>query len=107
MKYLFLIIAIISETIATSNMKCSENFTKLIPTLCIIFGYASAFYFLNLTVKELPTSITYALWCAGGIVLISVIDFYKYDTRFDVPAIIGISFICIGVFVLQWFSKTT
>ena len=61
MKYLYLFIAIVSEVIATSSLKAAEGFTKLWPSVLVIAGYASAFYFLSITVKVMPVGITYAL----------------------------------------------
>ncbi|HAJ8547070.1 TPA: QacE family quaternary ammonium compound efflux SMR transporter, partial [Escherichia coli] len=43
--YLFLVIAITSEVIATSALKSSSGFTKLVPSVIVVTGYAAAFYF--------------------------------------------------------------
>ena len=42
--YLFLIIAIILETIGTSLLKVSDQFTKLFPSLGAIIAYIGCFY---------------------------------------------------------------
>ncbi len=44
--WLFLVIAIVGEVIATSALKSSEGFTKLAPSAVVIIGYGIAFYFL-------------------------------------------------------------
>ncbi len=44
-----LAIAIIAEVIATSALKVSEGFTRLIPSLVVVVGYSIAFYGLDLT----------------------------------------------------------
>ena len=49
MKWLYLGIAIIGEVIATSALKESEGFSKLVPSIIVIVGYYVAFYFLSLT----------------------------------------------------------
>jgi small multidrug resistance pump len=41
MAYIYLVVAIIAEVIATSTLKASEEFTKLIPSLIVIVGYGS------------------------------------------------------------------
>lgn len=41
----FLIIAIIAEVVATTALKTSEGFTKLIPSVIVGIGYIVAFYF--------------------------------------------------------------
>ncbi len=45
--WLFLVIAIVGEVIATSALKSSEGFTKLAPSAVVIIGYGIAFYFLS------------------------------------------------------------
>lgn len=105
--WLFLGIAIVSEVIATSAMKSSEGFTKLVPSLVVILGYIIAFYCLSLTLKTLPIGIAYAIWAGLGIVLISLVSWVLFGQKLDFPAIIGIGFIIIGVVIIQVFSKAT
>ncbi len=107
MKYLYLFIAIVSEVIATSSLKAAEGFTKLWPSVLVIAGYASAFYFLSITVKVMPVGITYALWSGVGIVLVTIAGIFLYKQMPDLPAIIGMVLITIGVLVINIFSKTT
>ena len=49
MNYLWLAGAILSEVIATSSLKASNGFTKLLPSLAVVIGYGAAFYFLSQT----------------------------------------------------------
>ncbi len=107
MKYLYLFIAIVSEVIATSSLKAAEGFTKLWPSVLVVAGYASAFYFLSITVKVMPVGITYALWSGVGIVLVTMAGIFLYKQMPDLPAIIGMVLITIGVLVINIFSKTT
>ena len=65
--HLFLAIAILSEVIGTSALKAAEGFTRPWPSIIVILGYASAFYFLSLTLKAIPVGI--ALIIAGVVVL--------------------------------------
>ncbi|MEC4113176.1 DMT family transporter [Myroides pelagicus] len=104
--FLFLLVAIILEVIATSTLKKSENFTKIIPTLITLVGYAGAFYFLSLTLRTIPIGIAYALWSGIGIVLVTIAAYFIYKQKLDLPAIVGIAFIIIGVIIIQVFSKS-
>jgi len=106
MKYLFLLIAIFFEVIATSALKSSEQFTRLWPSVVAIVGYAMAFYFLSLTLKSMPIGIAYAIWSGLGIVLISAIGYVVYNQSLDFPAIIGILFIIIGVLIINLYSNS-
>ncbi|MGO2101766.1 MAG: DMT family transporter [Psychroflexus halocasei] len=107
MKWIFLLVAILFESIATTALKYSNGFTEWKPTLIMIIGYLFSFYFLALTLKDIPMGIAYAIWSAVGIILISGIGYFKFQQNLDLPAIIGISLIVIGVLVIQIFSKTT
>ncbi len=60
--WLFLVIAIVGEVIATSALKSSEGFTKLAPSAVVIIGYGIAFYFLSLVLKSIPVGVVYAVW---------------------------------------------
>lgn len=106
MKYLYLFIAILSEVVATSSLKASQQFTKPLPSILVVVGYALAFYFLSITVKVMPVGITYAIWSGVGIVLVTIAGIYLYKQVPDIPAIIGMALIAIGVLVINIFSKT-
>ncbi|MGE8475654.1 MAG: DMT family transporter, partial [Paraburkholderia hospita] len=60
--YALLGIAIVAEVIATSALRASEGFTRLVPALVVLLGYGISFYCLSLTLKSLPVGIVYAIW---------------------------------------------
>lgn len=62
MAYFYLAIAIVSEVVGTAALKATEEFTRLIPSLIVVVSYASAFFFLNLTLRTIPVGIAYAVW---------------------------------------------
>ena len=104
MKWLYLIIAVIFEVIATSALKESNSFTKLVPSFFVIIGYSISFYFLSLTLKNLSIGITYAIWSGLGILLICLVGYFRYGQNLDYPAMIGILFIGIGILIIRFFS---
>ncbi|MFP1497913.1 DMT family transporter [Escherichia coli] len=71
--WLFLAIAIFGEVVATSALKSSHGFTKLVPSVVVVAGYGLAFYFLSLALKSIPVGIAYAVWAGLGIVLVAAI----------------------------------
>jgi len=107
MVYVYLAIAIIAEVIATSALKTSHEFTRLIPSLIVLTGYIVAFYFMTLTIRTLPIGITYAIWSGLGIVLISIAGAIFYKEIPDIPAMIGIALIILGVGVIHIYSDIT
>ena len=106
MAYFYLAIAIVAEVVATSALKASAEFTKLIPSLIVVVGYGLAFYFMTLVLRTIPLGITYAVWSGLGIVLVTIVGVLLYKQIPDVPAIIGMILIVSGVVVIHAFSKT-
>jgi len=104
--WIFLLIATLAEVIATSALKATDGFTKLVPTAIVVIGYAIAFYFLALSLKQIPIGVAYAVWAGLGIVFISVIAWFVYGQKLDLAAIIGIVLILSGVLVINLFSKS-
>ncbi len=106
MAYLYLAIAIIVEVTATSALKASAEFTKLIPSIVVIVGYCLSFYFMTLVLRTIPIGITYAIWSGLGIVLVTITSIFLYNQIPDTPAIIGMCLIILGVIVIHLYSKT-
>ncbi|MFC4275441.1 DMT family transporter [Achromobacter aloeverae] len=104
MKWLYLAIAIGAELIATSALKASDGFTRLLPSAITVVGYLVSFYFLSQTLREIPVGIAYAIWSGVGIVLISLIGLVFFKQHLDLPALIGIGLIVAGVIVMNVFS---
>lgn len=106
MGHLYLALAILAEVAATSALKASQEFTKLIPSLIVVIGYGVAFYLLTLVLRTIPIGIAYALWSGVGIILVAIIGAILYNQIPDFPAVIGIVLIVVGVVVINVFSKT-
>jgi small multidrug resistance pump len=106
MHYFYLFIAIVAEVIATSFMKQSDGFTKLIPSLVTGAGYLVAFYFLSLALRSMPTGIAYAIWSAVGVVLIAAVAWLFQGQKLDTPAMVGMAFIVTGVVIMNGFSAS-
>lgn len=106
MHYIFLTIAIISEVIATTSLKATQEFTRLWPTVVVVVGYCSSFYFLTLSLRHIAVGVAYAIWCGTGMVLIAIAGKVIYDQSVDFPAAFGIMLIISGVIVMNLFSKS-
>ncbi|USX28960.1 SMR family transporter [Oxalobacteraceae bacterium OTU3CINTB1] len=104
-KWLMLGIAIVAETIATSALKSSEGFSKLVPSVVVLVGYGVAFYFLSLTLRSIPVGIAYAVWSGVGIVLITAVGWAFFGQKMDAPALIGMALIIAGVVIMNVFSS--
>jgi small multidrug resistance pump len=107
MNWIFLSIAIVSEVIATSALKAADGFSRLVPSLAVVLGYASAFYFLSLTLRSIPVGVAYAVWSGVGIVMVAIIGWLVYGQKLDVPAMVGMTLIIAGIVILNLLSKTS
>ncbi len=104
--YLALGIAIVSEVIATTALKSSDSFTRLVPSLIAITGYSIALYLLTVAMKGISTGVAYAIWSGLGIVLISIAAFIFHQQKIDLAGMLGMALIIAGVVVLKLFSKS-
>lgn len=104
--YLALILAVAAETIGTTALQASQQFTRLGPSVIVVVAYAIAFYLLALTLRTIPVGIAYAFWSALGICFIALIGWVVFGQRLDWPAVIGLAMIIAGIAVIQLFSST-
>ena len=105
MHWLYLSIAILAEVIATSSLKAAEGFTRFIPSLIVVFGYGTAFYFLSLTLRTMQVGTAYAIWSGVGTVLVSLIAWILFNQKLDAAAIAGITLIIAGVVIIKFLSQ--
>jgi small multidrug resistance pump len=99
--------AVLSEVTATTALKFSEGFTKLVPSLVVVVGYGLSFYLLSLSLKTIPLGTAYALWSGIGIVLTVTAGMLIWRESMDWARGIGIFLILLGIIVINMFSKST
>lgn len=101
MSWLYLIFAIIFETIGTTALKLSNGFSVLLPSIGTVFAYILSFLFLSFALKTIDMSIAYAIWGALGILLISAIGVVFFHEQVSLIKIISILFIILGTIGLR------
>ena len=99
--YIFLVIAIIFELISTSTLKDTYGFTKLYPSMIVIVALCICLYLMSHAMKFIPVGIVYASWAGLGIVGITIIAAIKYKQIPNIPTVIGLALIIIGVVVVH------
>ena len=104
--YFYLLTAVVFETIGTSALQASEQFTKPRALLLTLACYAATFYFLSLTLRVMPVGVAYAIWSGLGIVLIALIGLVWFGQKLDAAALAGLGLIIAGVAVINLFSNT-
>ena len=98
---IFLILAIAFEVLSTSFLKDTNGFTNLYPSLIVVGALCICLYLMSHSMKFIPVGIVYASWAGLGIVAITVIAVIKYKQIPNIPTIIGIALIVIGVVVVN------
>ena len=97
----WLALAIVGEVIATSSLKAATGFTRPLPSLVVVVGYAAAFYCLSLALRSMPVGIAYAIWSGVGIVLVTTIAWIVYGQKLDAIALLGMALIILGAAILN------
>ncbi|MFS4583323.1 SMR family transporter [Phaeobacter sp. C3_T13_0] len=105
--YVYLTLAVVAETIGTTALQASQQFTRLGPSLLVVIGYGLAFYLMALTLRHMPVGVVYAIWSGLGIFLIAIIGWVVFGQRLDLPAVLGLLLILVGITVIHLFSKTS
>lgn len=103
--FIYLMLAITTEIIATSALKASNGFTRLLPSVIVVIGYASAFYFLSLSLREIPLGVAYAIWSGIGTAATVVVGYLVYKEEINTWGLLGIALIIIGVLILNLLGK--
>jgi small multidrug resistance pump len=55
--------------------------------------------------RTISTGIIYAIWSGAGIVLIGLVNWLVQGQKLDLPAILGMLLIVLGVLVINIFSR--
>ncbi|MEO3478198.1 SMR family transporter [Phaeobacter sp. CAU 1743] len=105
--YAYLIIAVAAETIGTTALQASQQFSRLLPSLIVLVAYGFSFYMLGLTLRVMPVGIVYAIWSGLGIVMIAVIGLVVFGQKLDLPAVLGMAMILAGILVIHLFSGSS
>ncbi len=99
--YIFLVLAIAFELISTSFLKDTNGFTRLYPSLVVVVSLCVCLFLMSHTMKFIPVGIVYASWAGLGIVGITIIAVIKYKQIPNIPTILGLALIVIGVVIVH------
>ena len=99
--YIFLALGIGFELISTSFLKDTNGFTNFYPSLIVIVALCICLFLISHSMKFIPVGIVYASWAGLGIVGITIIAVIKYKQIPNIPTIIGLSLIVVGVIIVH------
>ncbi|HJR97549.1 MAG TPA: multidrug efflux SMR transporter [Actinomycetota bacterium] len=99
--WLMLGIAIVSEIAATASLRASQGFTRLVPSIVVVIGYALSFFLLAHVLKTLPVGMVYAIWSAVGVAVLAVLGRVIWGDALPPLAILGLALIIGGILLLR------
>ena len=103
--YIFLSVAIILEVFGTMLLPVSQNFTKVIPTVCLTIFYLASFYLMTFVMDKLPIAIVYATWSGLGVFTIAILGYIFFKQSLSWQAILGLFLIVVGVILVNGYSS--
>ncbi len=101
-----LFLAILSEVTATTSLKFSEGFTKLVPSMVVVIGYGLSFYLLSIALRVMPIGVAYAIWSGVGLVLTVIAGMLFFQETLDWARVVGILLIIAGIIFINVVSKS-
>ena len=102
--YIFLVGAIFCEVAGTMLLPVSQNFAKVIPTICLTIFYLISFYLMTFVMNKLPIAIVYATWSGLGVFTIAILGYFFFKQTLAWQAIAGLFLIVIGVILVNSFT---
>ena len=106
MGWVLLIVAILLEVAGTTNMKLSEGFTKLLPSVLVLFFYALSIIALTFAVNRLEVSVAYAVWSGMGTALVAMIGLWVFQESLTTIKVVALGLIVVGVMMLHFTSES-
>jgi small multidrug resistance pump len=95
--FLLLSLAILTEVGATIALRVSDGFSKPMPSVIVVAGYGVSFWFLALALKDIPVSLTYAIWSGVGTALVAVAGVVAFGETMNVMKFASLAIIVLGV----------
>tara|TARA_B100001059_G_C17802775_1_gene567225 strand:- start:373 stop:651 length:279 start_codon:yes stop_codon:yes gene_type:complete len=89
--------------LGTMLLPISLNFTKLLPSIIIVFSYGISFYLLAHISQQLPLAIIYASWSGLGVFSIAILSLFFYKQALNWQIVLGLFLIVIGVTLVNVF----
>ena len=102
MPWYFLALAILSEVVGTLALKISNGFSALIPSIIVVVGYSTSFWFLALCLKSLNVGTAYAIWAGAGTAVVSIAGVFLFKEPMTIIKAVSLVLVILGVVGLHW-----
>lgn len=93
----WLVGAIAAEIVATSSLKLSNGFTRPLPAVVTVAGYAVSFYLLSLALKRMEIGVVYAIWSGVGTAAMALVGYWLFAEGLSLLKLASIACIIVGV----------
>ena len=105
MSYVYLTLAIVSEIAATSLLKLSQGFSKMLFGILALVLYGLFFFCLSLSLKGLQLNLAYAIWSGIGLVGTTVLSILFFREKVTLTSLLGIALVIVGLVILNLSQK--
>ena len=106
MGWILLTFAIVLEVAGTTNMKLSEGFSNLVPSVLVLFFYALSIIALTFAVNRLDVSVAYVVWSGMGTALVAMIGLWFFRESVTSVKVVALGLIIVGVVMLHFTSES-
>ena len=88
--------------LATINLRLSDGFTWLAPSILVVIGYLGAFGLLSQVLEAgVPVGLAYGIWAAAGVALVAIIGAVFLGDTLTPIQFGGIALVIVGVLALE------
>ena len=102
MHWYFLALAILSEVVGNLALKMSNGFSILLPSIIVVVGYSTSFWFLALCLKSLHVGTAYAIWAGVGTAVVSIAGVFLFKEPMTIIKAVSLILVILGVVGLHW-----
>lgn len=99
--YVLLVGAIGVEVASTAALPRTHGFREPLWTAAVLGGYALSIWLLALVIRDIPVSVTYAVWSGLGTAGIALVGVLLLDEPWDLLKGLALLMIIGGVMVLN------
>lgn len=101
MPYVLLSVAIAAEIIATSLLKQTDGFTRLMPTIACCATYFLCYLCMAKALRHVNLGVAYATWCGAGIIVTTLVSLLYYREKLSLTGLVGVGLILIGCILVN------
>lgn len=102
MAWIILLIGSLCEVGWLVGMKYAEGFTRLWPTVIMVFFMMASIGCLGLAVKTIPAGTAYAVWTGGSIAAVAAVGIFYFGEPATLLRIGSIVLIMLGMVGLRF-----